>query len=152
VTRRTIARTSNVTGYLSTTLQDAALIADQRTGSSGAQNQQAFSVTKEDLRVSQAARPTRQFKPKESPEWLKTVADQINAVALPVPTRAYGIRLPPEEYCLTGIGWNLDEEYLLSDDEDQDGEGEAETTENKMDVDSADRKSVTQDDTEMGDA
>ena len=143
---------SNNIGYLSTTLQDAALIADQRTGSTGAQNQ-SFSVTKEDLRVSQAARPTRQFKPKESPEWLKTVADQINAVALPVPTRAYGIRLPPEEYCLTGIGWNLDEEYLLSDDEgDQEGEGEAEATENKMDVDSAEKKSISQEDSEMADA
>lgn len=79
------------------------------------------------------------------------MADQINAVALPMPTRAYGIRLPPEEYCLTGIGWNLDEEFLLSDDEgDEEGEGEAETTDVKMEVDSADKKS--EEDSEMADA
>lgn len=43
-----------------------------------------------------------------------------NRVALPVIERGYGIRMPPEKYCLTGVNWELEdsEEFDYEEDED----------------------------------
>lgn len=74
------------------------------------------------------------------------LAMERNRVALPPVDKGYGIRLPPEKYCLTGVNWELVEgdELLIDDDsEDHDMEGDGPATigaqedggEGEMDVD-----------------
>ena len=43
-------------------------------------------------------------------------AEKRNKVALPKVERSYGVQLPPEKYCLTGIGWNLKDEWESDED------------------------------------
>jgi transcription initiation factor TFIID subunit 9B len=38
-------------------------------------------------------------------------AEKRNRVALPRIDRSFGMQLPPEKYCLTGVGWGLKEEW-----------------------------------------
>ena len=38
-------------------------------------------------------------------------AQERNRVALPAVGRDWGVRMPPEQYCLTGAGWSLKEEW-----------------------------------------
>lgn len=79
-----------------------------------------------------ASRVGFQFNPVLSKEWLKELAEERNKVNLPKAEREFGIRLPPERYCLMGTGWGLKEEWESEEDfadadEDQpmeDGEGE----------------------------
>ncbi|KAI9869970.1 MAG: Transcription initiation factor TFIID subunit 9, partial [Pleopsidium flavum] len=72
-------------------------------------------------------------------EFLQEVATERNRVALPSVGREWGVRLPPERYCLTGVGWGLKEEWesevegedeedagLEGGEEKTDGEGEGE--------------------------
>lgn len=37
--------------------------------------------------------------------------------------REWGLRLPPEQYCLTGEGWNLKDEWDAEDEEMNEGGG-----------------------------
>lgn len=61
-------------------------------------------------------------------------AAERNRVALPKIERGFGMQLPPEKYCLTGVGWGLREEW--SDEEDvpiqQDGVRAEEREDEKM--------------------
>lgn len=41
--------------------------------------------------------------------------------------REWGLRLPPEQYCLTGEGWNLKDEWDAEDEEMNEG-GSADQT------------------------
>lgn len=43
-------------------------------------------------------------------------ADARNRIMLPKVERTYGVQLPPEQYCLTGTGWNLKEGWESDDD------------------------------------
>ena len=38
-------------------------------------------------------------------------AAERNRIALPKVERSYGVQLPPEKYCLTGVGWGLKDEW-----------------------------------------
>ncbi|EME44992.1 hypothetical protein DOTSEDRAFT_70891 [Dothistroma septosporum NZE10] len=49
-------------------------------------------------------------------EFMMEEAAARNMVQLPKVERGYGVQLPPEKYCLTGVGWGLREEW--SDEED----------------------------------
>lgn len=43
-------------------------------------------------------------------------ATERNRVALPKVERGYGVQLPPEKYCLTGVGWGLRDEWDSEED------------------------------------
>ena len=56
-----------------------------------------------------------------SKEFLSEIASERNRVALPRVEREFGIRLPPERYCFTGVGWGVREAW--------EGESDAEESE-----------------------
>ena len=72
------------------------------------------------LRLAIASRTHYQYNPNLPKEFYQDIAMERNRIALPVVGREYGVRLPPERYCLTGVGWGLKDEW------DSDGEGEGE--------------------------
>ena len=47
------------------------------------------------------------------------MASERNRVALPKVERGYGVQLPPEKHCLTGVGWGLKDEWDSEEDEDE---------------------------------
>ncbi len=117
--------------YTSSTLQDALHLSSEGYGaasnSTGAgrgavvgPNNDLSSITLPALRLSIASRLNYQFNPSLPKEFLQEVAQERNRVALPSVGREWGVRLPPERYCLTGVGWGLKEEW------ESEGEGEDE--------------------------
>ena len=111
--------------YTSSTLQDALHLASEGYGSTapstgkGAGNDLS-TVTMASLRLSIASRTHYQFSPTLPKEFYHEMAAERNRIALPMVGRDWGVRLPPEQYCLTGVGWGLKEEW----DSEGDGEGE----------------------------
>lgn len=113
--------------YTSSILQDALLFSDtiNSTSNTGGQNPPA-NISTDDLRMSIASRVNHQFNPGLPKEFLLEVAQERNKVALPTVQPEFGVRLPPEKYCLTGINWdlmeNMDEWAEISDEDDEDGD------------------------------
>ncbi|SCV17572.1 related to Transcription initiation factor TFIID subunit 9 [Nakaseomyces glabratus] len=56
-----------------------------------------------------AARTQYMFKPTAPKELLLQLAAERNKKALPQVMGSWGVRLPPEKYCLTAKSWDLDE-------------------------------------------
>ncbi|KAF3049551.1 Transcription initiation factor TFIID subunit 9 [Didymella keratinophila] len=60
-------------------------------------------------------------------EFLAEVASERNRVALPRVEREFGVRLPPERYCFTGVGWGVKEawegEEEVEDEDETMGDG-----------------------------
>jgi len=115
--------------YTSSTLSDALHLASEGYGNppapaSGRGGAGAGSdlstITMASLRLSVASRTHYQFSPSLPKEFYHEVAAERNRVALPMVGRDWGVRLPPEQYCLTGVGWGLKEEW------DSEGEREGE--------------------------
>ncbi|MCJ1246959.1 Transcription initiation factor TFIID subunit 9 [Trapelia coarctata] len=118
--------------YTSSTLQDALHLTSESYGAAvpaggagrGAGGAAAAgdgsSVTLQGLRLSVASRTHYQFSPQLPKEFYQELAAEKNRVALPLVGRDWGNRLPPERYCLTGVGWGLRDEW------DSDGETVAE--------------------------
>ncbi|MCJ1449447.1 MAG: Transcription initiation factor TFIID subunit 9 [Stictis urceolatum] len=110
--------------YTSSTLQDALHLTSDFgqnvTGSGRISNTNADlnNITLQALRLSIAARTQYQFSPSLSKDSLVELASEKNRVALPTLGRDWGLRLPPERYCLTGVGFGLKDEF--------DSEGEEE--------------------------
>lgn len=75
--------------------------------------------------MSVASRINHQFNTSLPKEFLLEIAQERNKVALPTVGKEFGVRLPPEKYCLTGINWNLSETREAWMDE-SDGEPEPE--------------------------
>ncbi|KAF2177695.1 TFIID-31kDa-domain-containing protein [Zopfia rhizophila CBS 207.26] len=72
------------------------------------------------LRTAVGARATHQFSPALPKEYLLEIAAERNRVALPRVEREFGVRLPPERYCFTGVGWGIKETWESEADEDVD--------------------------------
>ncbi len=105
--------------YTSSTLQDALHFTSEgygtaapgaTSGKAAAQNDLS-GITLSSLRLSIASRIHYQFNPTLPKEFYSEIAQDRNRVALPPVSREWGMRLPPEQYCLTGVGWDLKEEY-----------------------------------------
>ncbi|KAL7272282.1 Transcription initiation factor TFIID subunit 9 [Rhizina undulata] len=94
--------------YTTSVLQDALLYSDaiNGTANTGGQNPPA-SINIDDLRMSIASRINHQFNTALPKEFLMEIAQERNKVALPTVGKEFGIRLPSEKYCLTGINWDL---------------------------------------------
>ncbi|MCJ1376331.1 Transcription initiation factor TFIID subunit 9 [Loxospora ochrophaea] len=112
--------------YTSSTLQDAIHLTSESYGTTGpgaggggrgtGGNADLSSITLASLRLSVASRTHYQFSTSLPKEFYQEMAQDRNRVALPPVGRDWGVRLPPEKYCLTGVGWGLREEW------DSDGE------------------------------
>lgn len=66
-------------------------------------------LTVDDIRLAVAARVQNQFKPAAPKEMLLELALERNRRPLPSVGQTYGLRLPPEKYCLTGYDKEVDE-------------------------------------------
>lgn len=103
------------------------------------------SVSLPALRQAVASRLGYQFSSALPKEFLLDIAAERNRVAIPRAEREFGVRLPPEKYCLTGVGWGLKDEWddLIGDDEEAEGEGE-----DRMEVEmpEVEREGQTEDD------
>ncbi|KAL8872436.1 MAG: hypothetical protein Q9174_001933 [Haloplaca sp. 1 TL-2023] len=103
--------------YTSSTLQDALHLTSEGYGtqpSAGAKatnNNDMSTVTLSSLRLSIASRTHYQFTPTLSKDFYHDIAQERNQVQLPPVGKDWGVRLPPEQYCLTGMGWKLKEEW-----------------------------------------
>lgn len=105
-------------------LQDALIYADVGNASNAAGLNPPSTITADDLRMSIASRVNHQFNTSLPKEFLLEIAQERNKIALPPVDKGYGIRLPPEKYCLTGVNWDLvdGEEFWVEDDDDEEEE------------------------------
>lgn len=97
-------------------------------------------LTVEDVRLAVASRVNYQFKPAAPKEMLLELAHERNKKALPQVPQAYGLRLPPEKYCLTGQDRLIEEEDDVMvtgvvEDEELNKAPEDARPDDKMDVD-----------------
>ncbi|MCJ1396226.1 Transcription initiation factor TFIID subunit 9 [Xylographa bjoerkii] len=126
--------------YTSSTLQDALHLTHESYGTAappgagrGGAAVDANAVSLLGLRLSVASRTHYQFSPVLPKEFYQEVAAERNRVALPGVGKEWGRRLPPERYCLTGVGWGLKGEW---DSEEEEGRREeAVKTEGEGDFD-----------------
>ncbi|KAL8962924.1 MAG: hypothetical protein Q9193_000739 [Seirophora villosa] len=116
--------------YTSSTLQDALHLTSEGYGTQAsgavkaATNNDLSAVTLSSLRLSIASRTHYQFTPTLSKDFYHEIAQERNQVQLPSVGKDWGVRLPPEEYCLTGIGWKLKDEWASMAKEDDEGDVE----------------------------
>ncbi|KAI9719413.1 MAG: hypothetical protein M1812_003484 [Candelaria pacifica] len=103
--------TGNTTGNITTT-------SSKGTGAGGSD---LSHITLPALRLSIASRTNYQFQPSLPKEFLLELANERNRIGLPVVGRDWGVRLPHEKYCLTGVGWGLREEWDSEGDEVEEG-------------------------------
>ncbi|KAF2197815.1 TFIID-31kDa-domain-containing protein [Delitschia confertaspora ATCC 74209] len=92
----------------------------------GAGNEQEDGVSLNALRTAVAARASYQFSAALPKEFMIEVANERNRNALPRVDREFGIRLPPERYCLTGLGWDVKDEWDSEVEQDEEEEEEEE--------------------------
>ncbi|KAL8705450.1 MAG: hypothetical protein Q9201_001431 [Fulgogasparrea decipioides] len=106
--------------YTSSTLQDALHLTSegygtQASGAAKASNNNDLStVTLSSLRLSIASRTHYQFTPTLSKDFYHDIAQERNQVQLPPIGKDWGVRLPPEQFCLTGMGWKLKDEWEIA--------------------------------------
>ncbi|KAJ6001328.1 hypothetical protein N7499_002759 [Penicillium canescens] len=132
--------------YTANVLQDSVHLATEgyaaaTDGSSGAKgSSEVNSVTLPALRLSIASRLHFQFQTGLPKEFLMDVASERNRIALPGVSRGFdpavgaangatgaanqsimmaGMRLPPERFCLTGMGWNMKDEWDSEGEEEE---------------------------------
>lgn len=80
-------------------------------------------VSLDAVRQAIASRLNYQFNAVLPKEFQLELAAERNRIALPRPEKEFGIRLPPERYCLTGVGWQVKEEWDEEHDEDEEEDG-----------------------------
>ncbi|KAI4166016.1 MAG: hypothetical protein LQ342_000447 [Letrouitia transgressa] len=105
--------------YTSSTLQDALHLTSEGYGTSASgtaagkanSNNDMSAITIQSLRLSIASRTHYQFNPTQPKEFYHEIAQERNRVVLPPIARDWGIRLPPEQFCFTGAGWRLKDEW-----------------------------------------
>jgi len=103
--------------YTTSILQDALLYNDITSNNTSASSNP--SITLSDLRMAIASRVNHQFVTAPPKEFMLDIAQERNKIALPVVKRDWGVRLPPEQYCLTGVNWELLAEDEVEDEDDE---------------------------------
>jgi transcription initiation factor TFIID subunit 9B len=117
--------------YTSSVLSDALSYGEPvpaPSGKKGANSGDESGVSLAALRTAVAAKAGYQFQPALPKEFLAEVAGERNRVALPRVEREFGVRLPPERYCLTGVGWGVRDEW------ESEGEEEVEVGQGQVDA------------------
>lgn len=77
------------------------------------------------LRTAVAARAAAQFSSTLPKEFMSEVAGERNRVALPRVEKELGIRLPPERYCFTGVGFSVREAWEEEGEDEEMADGGA---------------------------
>lgn len=90
-------------------------------------------ITTQALRQAIASRQGYTFQGPLPKEFMMEQAAERNRIALPRIDRPYGLALPPEKYCLTGVGWGLQDEWDSEEDVPAEGEGRTATNAEKED-------------------
>jgi transcription initiation factor TFIID subunit 9B len=72
------------------------------------------------VRTAVAARIANQFAPALPKDFMTEIAVERNKMALPRIEREFGVRLPPERYCFTGVGWDVKPEWEEDEDVPED--------------------------------
>ncbi|KAM3416624.1 Transcription initiation factor TFIID subunit 9 [Cercospora zeina] len=85
----------------------------------GAAADEGEKITVTSLRQAIAARQGYTFQGALPKEFLLGQAMERNRIALPPVSQGYGVQLPPEKYCLTGVGWNMKDEWDSEVEEDE---------------------------------
>jgi transcription initiation factor TFIID subunit 9B len=83
---------------------------------SAAAGDDSNAITVTALRQAIASRQGYTFQGPLSKEFMMEQASERNRVALPRVERSFGVQLPPEKYCLTGVGWGLKDEWESEED------------------------------------
>lgn len=103
--------------YVQSILSDA-IAYDPPLGSTTTTNSKKKDTAAEDgtvslaaVRTAIAARVANQFNPALPKDFMLEIAAERNRIALPRVDREFGVRLPPERYCFTGVGWGLKESW-----------------------------------------
>jgi len=106
-------------------------------------------ISQKALQVAIASRVNYQFNQTLPKDFMMDLANEKNRVLLPRCEREYGVRLPPERYCLTGVGWGLKEEW----DSEDEGEGDEDMMDDAQDMNPTEEMVVEreQEDEEMND-
>lgn len=113
--------------YTSGILSDAVAYEPPTSHTAGSKkaNKEDDGISLNALRTAVGARAAQQFSPALPKEFMAEVAAERNRVALPRVDREYGMRLPPERYCFTGVGWGVkdswEEEVEVDDSMDVSG-------------------------------
>ncbi|KAL8762983.1 MAG: hypothetical protein Q9184_001133 [Pyrenodesmia sp. 2 TL-2023] len=136
--------------YTSSTLQDALHLTSEGYGTQAsstvkaAANNDMNAVSLSSVRLSIASRTHYQFSPTLGKDFYHELAQERNQVQLPPVGKHFGTRLPPEQYCLTGVGWKLKEEWA-SLATNQDEEDEAAVDQMMMDREEDDEENGAED-------
>lgn len=110
-----LSESNIISGYTAGVLKDAVIYNDHAKGTGGSGTLTGKNISTEDIRLAIAARTNYQFNPVTPKELMLELAAERNKKSLPPVLPGYGIRLPPEKYCLTARDWSLsDEEYEVS--------------------------------------
>lgn len=130
------------------------------------------------LRLSIASRLHYQFQTGLPKEFLMDVASERNRIALPGVSRGFdaaapggpngapaaaanqsvmmaGMRLPPERFCLTGMGWNMKDEWDSEGEEEEDipdAPPQGEKEDDEEEEDDGKMEDIFGEDTAMGEA
>ena len=110
----------------------------EKPGSSRGTGEAGGSVSLAALRLAVASRLNYQFQAALPKEFMLELAQERNRIALPRVEREFGLRLPPEKYCLTGTGWGLKDSWESEgegggdEDEDENDERKEEEEEGGM--------------------
>ena len=123
--------------YTASTLQDALHFTSESYGTTtgtgtgmgrGAAHNDLSGITLSSLRLSIASRTHYQFNPTLPKEFYLELAAEKNRVQLPGISREWGVRLPPEVHVLTGLGWEMKEEFdeVMAEDDNNEVDGEDE--------------------------
>lgn len=100
--------------YTSRVLQDAVVYSDYANQSTSSQpagvGPSSSGLTIEDLKLAVASQVAYEFKPTTPKDLLLSLAAERNKRMLPPVPETYGLRLPPEKYCLTGCDREIDED------------------------------------------
>lgn len=102
--------------YTSSILQDALHLTNESYGTTHSSSKSAIpndfgSITLQALRLAVASRQHYQFQSSLPKEHFQEIAAEKNKIALPLVGKSTQVRLPPERYCLTGVGFNLRDEW-----------------------------------------
>lgn len=81
-------------------------------------NDDASGITVTALRQAIASRQGYAFETALPKEFMLEQAAERNRIALPKVERGYGVQLPEEKYCLTGVGWGLKDDLDEGEEDD----------------------------------
>ena len=120
--------------YTSSTLQDALHFTNEGYGTAapgigtsaggGKGVAESNTVNVAALRLAIHSRTHYQYNPTLPKEYYMDLAQEKNRIALPPVQKEYGMKLPPEQYLLTGQGWEMAEEFDMMEGEAAENEGD----------------------------